>query len=119
MVRDGQLFEGDFDEYRAPSTPNEDSQAAARSMDTLGPTLSRKVLKHVKSCGSHGAHSGESAHQLGMELHTASARFNDLMKRDLIVKAVDRVDDDGKVTYRLRKRRTKAGRLAQVWIARV
>lgn len=79
---------------------NTSAQAAA-SIRKLAPTLRELVLAHVKAAG------GATCDEIELVLHfthqTASARVNELMRMGALV-------DSGK------RRRTRSGRNATVWV---
>jgi hypothetical protein len=54
------------------------SEAAARAMDAVVPTLAWLVLQHIISCGAHGATREETTIALGKRLSSVTARIREL-----------------------------------------
>jgi hypothetical protein len=81
------------------------SKAAAESMREGAAYQRQTVLAHITECGMDGATSDEVEAKLTMRHQSASARFVDLARLDLIVDSKQR-------------RKTRSGRTAAVWVAR-
>ena len=80
------------------------SEAAAESMRPTASTLRARVLRIIRERGSLGATCDEVEWVSGLRHQTASARVYELRKRSRIV-------DSG------RRRKTRSGRNAIVWVA--
>lgn len=81
------------------------SEAAARSMDAQLNELQNLVLNLVRAAGGAGVTCDEVEARLNLRHQTASARINELVRKGKIV-------DAGK------RRKTRSGRAATVWIVR-
>ena len=88
-----------------PSARGSDtSKAAAESVEHATGTLRATVLGVIKSWGAHGATCDEVELYTGLTHQTASARINELHK-------LSAINDSG------RRRKTRSGRNAIVWVA--
>jgi hypothetical protein len=92
----------------APSEPKDragTSFAAAVSIEPHAGTLRAEVLSLIRDWGKFGRTDDEIEMKLGLRHQTASARRRELVLAGLIV-------DSG------RKRATRSGRMAVVWVAK-
>lgn len=80
------------------------SEAAADSMTNASGKIRRQVLEHIVALGPHGATCDEIEDALDLRHQTASARVRELA-------LLSRILDSG------RKRPTRSGRNAVVWVA--
>lgn len=83
----------------------ETSIEAKESIKESVPSLREIVLKEVKIYGEFGLTCDEAEKRLGLRHQTASARFTELVKDDLI-------EDKGL------RRKTSSGRNAIAWVAK-
>lgn len=81
------------------------SKDAAESVEHATGTLRARVLGFIKRSGEYGMTCDEIELLSGLVHQTASARVNELCKLDVII-------DSG------RRRKTRSGRKATVWVAR-
>ncbi len=79
------------------------SIAAAASMKQTAPILRAKVEAFIRNCAVTGATDDEVEVAMGLRHQTASARRVELLKREIVY-------DSG------RRRKTRSGRNATVWV---
>lgn len=89
-----------------PSQRVDTSEAAAESMVPVAPTLRRRVLAYITAQGWEGATQDECAEALNLKTQTAVARVWELERAGLIYKTD-------------RKRQTRSGRDARVYLCPV
>jgi len=81
------------------------SQQAKQSLAPVLPSMRERVYAYIDSCGMSGATDDEIEVALGMKHQTASARRKDLW-------------DASRISWDGRKRKTRSGCLANVWITK-
>ena len=98
-------MEGNYPYYggKPPHVNQQTSEDAADAIEAIAPTVRLKVYKFIIACGVHGATDDEC--QFGIPLHpnTQTPRRRELVQ-------------DGTVIQSGRKRRTRRGSWANVWI---
>ena len=86
------------------NAPRGTSDAAARSMVGVAPTVRLRVYNFLLECGEHGATDEEGEDALGIRPQSYTPRRGELV-------TLGAVRDSG------RRRRTQSGRSAAVWVA--
>jgi len=82
------------------------SREAAESMRDSAPSYEALVLNYIRETESYGATADECLHALGLTHQNGSARVSTLAKKQLIIRTN-------------RKRMTRSGRRAYVYVAAV
>ena len=92
---------------------SETSKAAAASIEPQIGRLQSLVLEHIRNAGDVGATDQEIQDALGITVSTQIPRRHELVSKGLIAKGTTII---GNATV-TKKRPTKSGRSAQVWVA--